>query len=140
MHFLSEQMFRALLSRPGSYGWIAVLLLCVAVAACTTPVGVERVDLQTIYGELGRNVLSDGELSAPTQHVLTRWGLNQQFATAPEAALEALHMKVGDGIAGSDEIFALAELSFQHALQTSKRSYYLAASVYAFAYLFPDGF
>lgn len=34
--------------------------------------------------------------------------------------------------------FALSELSFYHAKESGKRSYYLAAAVYAFAFLFPD--
>jgi hypothetical protein len=102
-------------------------------------VGVERVDVQTIYRGRNRNVLSDGEPSAPTRLVLTRWELNQQFATDPEVALAALHMKVGSGIAGSDEIFAIAEPSFQHVRQTGKRVHCFAASIYAFAFMFPGG-
>lgn len=37
-----------------------------------------------------------------------------------------------------DEFFALAELSFLHGENTGKKAYYLAAAVYAFAFLFPD--
>src|SRR5580698_4452558 len=82
-------------------GWlIAVLLGCLVIAGCTTPVGVERADPQAVY------------------RVLTRWDLTGRFAADPEAALAALHSKVADGVAGSDEVFALAELSYQHAEQT----------------------
>ena len=39
-----------------------------------------------------------------------------------------------------DHLFALAELSFVHAEDTRKPEYYLAAAVYAYAFLFPtDG-
>jgi pimeloyl-ACP methyl ester carboxylesterase len=42
--------------------------------------------------------------------------------------------------ATSDQLFALAELSFHHAEQTKKSEYYLASAVYAYAFLFPgDG-
>ncbi|NOT54456.1 MAG: alpha/beta fold hydrolase [Deltaproteobacteria bacterium] len=36
-------------------------------------------------------------------------------------------------------LFALSELSFYYAKESGKREYYLAAAVYAFAFLFPDG-
>jgi hypothetical protein len=114
-------------------------LVCLLIVGCTTPVGVERVDPQALYRTVTRNVLSSGKLSESTRIVLTRWDLTGQFATNPEAALAALQSAVASGIAGSDEVFALAELSFQHAERTGKRAYYLAASVYAFAFLFPDG-
>jgi pimeloyl-ACP methyl ester carboxylesterase len=38
-----------------------------------------------------------------------------------------------------DVLFALAELSFRHAEGGGGRPHFLAAAVYAFAYLFPDG-
>jgi triacylglycerol esterase/lipase EstA (alpha/beta hydrolase family) len=114
------------------------LLCCLAIAGCTTPVSVERVDSQVAYQKQTRNILSGAYLSQSTRIVLTRWGLNQRFATDPAAALAALQAKVADGAAGSDEIFALGELSFQHAERAGGRAYYLAAAVYAFAFLFPE--
>ena len=39
----------------------------------------------------------------------------------------------------SDALFTLSELSFYHAKESGKRPYYLAAAVYAYAYLFPAG-
>jgi len=128
------QLFRR---RPS---WLAaVVLCCLAFAGCTTPIGVARLDPQDVYRQQARNILSGDELSQATRIVLTRWSLSQRFATDPEAALAVLQTKVADGAAGSDAIFALAELSFQHARQTGKRPYDLAAAVYAFAFLFPDG-
>ncbi len=118
---------------------MVLLLGCVAIAGCTTPIGVQRVDPQVAYQERTRDVLSSGDLSESSRIVLTRWDLNKQFATDPEAALAALQAKVADGTAGSDEVFALAEMSFQHAERTGKPAYYLAAAVYAYAFLFPDG-
>jgi len=37
-----------------------------------------------------------------------------------------------------DRLFALSELSFSHALDADDRAYFLAAAVYAYAYLLPD--
>ena len=115
------------------------MLGCLAIAGCTTPIGVERVDSRTAYQQQTRNVLSSGELSESSRIVLTRWDMNERFATDPEAAVAALQAKIADGSAGSDEIFALAEMSFQHAERTGQDAYYLAAAVYAYAFLFPDG-
>ncbi len=116
-----------------------VALCCLAIAGCTTPVSVTRVDPQTAYQKLTDNVLASGELSEASRIVLTRWGLNEQFATDPEATLAALQAKLADGTAGSDAVFALAEMSLQHAERTGQRAYALAAAVYAYAFLFPDG-
>ncbi len=80
-----------------------------------------------------------GRRAGPTEIVLNRHDLHERFAKDPEAALGALHQIVVSGRGGADEIAALAELSFLHAEKTRKRSYYLAASVYAWAFLFPEG-
>ena len=123
---------------PRGSGWLAAALLCgLAIAGCTTPVSVERVDPRVAYQEQTRNVLSGGDLSESSRIVLTRWGLNRRFATDPEASLAVLQAKIADGTAGDDETFALAEMSFQHAESTGNHAYYLAASVYAYAFLFP---
>ncbi len=125
---------------PARSGWFAAVLLgCLAIAGCATPVGVERVGPEIAYQKQMRNVLSSGDLSESSRIVLTRWNLAERFATDPEAAIATLQAKIANGTAGSDEIFALGELSFQHAERTGKRAYYLATAVYAFAFLFPDG-
>src|SRR5580700_7179612 len=125
---------------PQGPAWLTVVLLCcLAIAGCTTPISVERVDPQVVYQQQTSNVLAGGDLSQSSRIVLTRWDLNERFATDPEAAIAVLHAKLADGTAGSDEIFALAELSLRNAQRTGKQAYYLAAAVYAFAFLFPDG-
>jgi pimeloyl-ACP methyl ester carboxylesterase len=70
--------------------------------------------------------------------VLTRLALLERFADRPAEALAELQAGLapeGD----EDRLFALAELSFSHADQGGPRSYYLAAAVYAYAYIFPEG-
>jgi hypothetical protein len=109
--------------------------LLLLVGACATPIGVTRVDTQSVYRSLTASVLSTGQPSASTEQVLVRTGLARQFQNDPEATLAALR---GNGIDLSrDYLFALAELSFVHAEDTQKPAYYLAAAVYAYAFLFP---
>jgi pimeloyl-ACP methyl ester carboxylesterase len=108
-------------------------------AACAAPVTVERVDPRTVHRELTANVLTVGEESGASRNVLYRWDLTERFESDPEGALAELHAAVAGGRAGRDELFTLAELSFLHAERTGKQEYYLAAAVYAYALLFPNG-
>jgi pimeloyl-ACP methyl ester carboxylesterase len=95
------------------------------------------VDSQTAQLELTRNVLSAGEPSRFSQIILNRADLYGRFDKDPEAALWTLHTEVAAGRRGANAVFALAELSFLHAERTKKQSYYLAAALYAYAFLFP---
>jgi pimeloyl-ACP methyl ester carboxylesterase len=136
----SQTFRRFKTDNPTGVSTLVVILLCsVAIAGCSPPVGVTRVDNRTSYQLRNRNVLSTGAVSEATRNVLTRWDLSDRFDADPVGALAALQSQIANGNAGSDEIYALAELSFQHAERTRQRTWYLAASVYAFAYLFPDG-
>jgi len=116
-----------------------IFLLPLLLAACAAPVTVERVDPRSVHRELTANVLTVGEESGASRNVLYRWDLTERFESDPEGALAQLHAAVAGGRAGRDELFALAELSFLHAEQTGKQEYYLAAAVYAYALLFPNG-
>src|SRR5262252_10748651 len=118
---------------------VRVFFLSLLLAACSAPVTVERVDPRVVHRELTANVLTVGAESAVSRIVLDRWNLTERFESDPEGALEQLHTAVVVGGAGRDELFALAELSFLHAEQADKREYYLAAAVYAYALLFPNG-
>ena len=115
------------------------LLLCLFLlgSACTTPVGVKRIDPRTVHRALTTSVLSADTLSNPTQNVLYRRDLFTRFANDPEATMVDLHTEVAADRGGRDDICALAELSFFYAENTGKRPYYLAAVVYAYAFLFP---
>jgi pimeloyl-ACP methyl ester carboxylesterase len=117
-------------------GLLAAAALCFSLA-CATPVGVERVDPRRVHRTLTSNVLSTGELSNPTLNVLHRRGLTARYQSLPEVVLGELHDAVAADRGGRDDIFALAELSFQHASRTRQRSYFLASMVYAYAFLFP---
>ena len=94
-----------------------------------------RVDTQSVYRSLTASVLSTGRPSASTAQELIRNGLAQRFHDDPEGTLAALR-GTGGGLS-RDRLFALAELAFVHAEDTQKPEYYLAAAVYAYAFLFP---
>jgi hypothetical protein len=119
----------ALCVRPG-----LILLL----AGCATPIHVERADPRDVNRELTTNVISTGKLSNRTEIVLRQDDLAAAFTWYPEQTINTLHRIATAGRTDPDLLFALAELSFKHAEDSGKRPYYLAASVYAYAFLFPD--
>jgi pimeloyl-ACP methyl ester carboxylesterase len=146
---------------------IAIALLMLGcLAACATPVGVRKVDLGSVREVLSADAISAGEPSITSRQVMLRLGLGESFRRDPEGALESLHNLTMREMA-SDRLFALSEYSYLHAMTMDRackrarvqqrrrytyrgrnappspeceraRSYYVAASVYAFAFLFPD--
>jgi pimeloyl-ACP methyl ester carboxylesterase len=111
----------------------ALLLLAGAALACASPAGIRRVDAREVHRTLTANVLTAGEPSVPSRHVLQRMGIADLFERDPAAALGAIQAAQPT----SGRIFALAELSFWLGDRTGDRARYLAAAVYAWAYLFP---
>ncbi len=112
-----------------------VALLCL-VSACATPIGVTRMDAVAAQQILTANALSAGEQSSFSKQVLHRLDLHERFESDPVGALQAIQKGLPPKEA-ENRIFALAELSFLHAQKSGDRPYYLAAVVYAYAYLFP---
>jgi pimeloyl-ACP methyl ester carboxylesterase len=111
---------------------VAALLL----AACATPVGVERVDAKRVHRELTANAISTDAPSAASTQLLNRLDLAERFEKDPAGTLAVLH----DGLAPTGDerrVFALAELSFLHGEKTGDRAQRLAAAIYAYAFLFP---
>jgi hypothetical protein len=113
--------------------------LCFAVTACAAPVSVVRVNPKVVQADLGRSAITTGEPSWPTRNVLFERGLFDAFARQPEAALAELHQAMVAAQGDPDLLFALAELSFLHGQTAKKPDYSLAAAVYAYAFLFPEG-
>ena len=66
-------------------------------------------------------------------------GLFDAFDAEPETALADLHRAMVAAGGDPDLLFALAELSFLHGQAAKKPDYALAAAVYAYAFLFPEG-
>src|SRR6185369_14109099 len=68
-----------------------------------------------------------------------RHDLLDRYRAEPEQTIAALRESLVQGTGGQDEIFALAELSlFRAQQQRSATPHYLAAALYAYAFLFPD--
>jgi pimeloyl-ACP methyl ester carboxylesterase len=117
----------------------ALLALTLLITACTSsPVTVTRVDARDVHRRLTQSALSAGQLSAFTRNVLLETDLLTLYGDEPEKALERLHDLAVSGSGGPNELFAVAEASFLHAERTRQRPYYLVATLYAWAYLFPD--
>lgn len=120
-----------------------VLLVGVALilSGCSTPIGVVRGTPQEIHYGLTANVLSAGELSSWSSQVLQRNNLLERFKAEPEATLNELRKILAQPSSEErvqDRLFALAELSFFHAEKTGRSDHYLAATAYAYVFLFPE--
>jgi pimeloyl-ACP methyl ester carboxylesterase len=114
-----------------------IALLAIFASGCATPVGVEHLDREAAYRELGANILSVGKPSSYSTQILERTGLSDRYESDPKETLAQLH----SGLGGPDEhnrLFALSELSFAYAMEENDQSYYLASAIYAYAFLFPD--
>src|SRR5262245_5957482 len=118
---------------------VVSLMSCLLLAsACSLPVTVKRGDPETVQRELTGYVLTTGEPSMVSENTLRRYFLTERFEDYPEHALAELHTAVIQDD-NQDALFVLSELSFYHARESGKQPYYLAAAVYAYAYLFPAG-
>ena len=116
-----------------------VCALGLALAACAGPISAVRVDPKVVQADLGRSAITTGEPSWPTRNVLFERGLFDAFDAQPEAALADLHRAMVAAKGEPDLLFALAELSYVHGRAAKKPDYILAAAVYAYAFLFPEG-
>jgi pimeloyl-ACP methyl ester carboxylesterase len=116
----------------------AVAVLLLLAASCGPPINVRRVPPRTVSADLARSALNSNKESLFSENVLYRWNLTEQYKKDPEAALRTIHDKAVAGTAGGRApLFALAELSFEQGDRTQQREWYLAAAVYAYAFLFP---
>ena len=113
--------------------------LGLAVAACGGPVSATRVDRRTVQHDLARSALTTGDPSWPTRNVLFERGLFDAFDARPEATLADLHRSMVAASGDPDVLFALAELAYLYGQAAAKPEYQLAAAVYAYAFLFPEG-
>jgi hypothetical protein len=116
---------------------IAALAAVLLLGACGPPVGVSRVSPRVVSRELTQNALNSDEPSLATRNVLHRWNLTAVYRRDPHAALRRLHELAIAHRERAGLLFALAELSFNHAEATGRREYYLEAAVSAWAFLFP---
>ncbi len=115
---------------------VPVVPLVLLLAACATPVGVDRASPREVQRELTQSALNSNQLSAPTRELLTRSDLYEAFANDPDGTIAKLHEELAPE---RDRLFALAELSFRTAEARGRRDHALAAAVYAYAFLFGSG-
>ena len=113
--------------------------LCLVLAACASPISATRVNPKHVQHDLARSAVTTGDPSWPTRNVLFEHGLFDEFDTHPEQALTELHRIMVEEHGNPHLLFALAELSFLHGQKARKPDYDLAAAVYAYAFLFPEG-
>ena len=113
--------------------------LWLAAAACASPVGAVRVDPAVAHRQLARSATTTGEPSWPTRNHLAEHDLLETFDTQPEAAIAELHRAMVASGGDPGLLFALAELSFLYGQATTNPTFHLAAAVYAYAFLFPEG-
>ena len=116
--------------------WALSLGILALVAGCATPIGVNYVDRSVAYQSLTANAISAEKPSSFSARELMNRNLYQRFEEDPAKALAELHASLASE-GDEDLIFALAELSFFYARNSGNRSYYLAAAVYAYAFLMP---
>ena len=119
--------------------YAAIVMLGVALAACAGPVGTNRTDPKIVLHDLARSATTTGEPSWQTRNVLLEQGLFEEFGEHPAEVLGALHKTMVATGGDPDLLFALAELSFLHGEPAGKSGYRLAAAIYAYAFLFPEG-
>ena len=129
---------RNFLGRFAKWSTMASLVAGLALIAsgCVTPIGVDYVDRSVAYHSLTANVLSTEKPSSFSARELVNLNLYLRFEEDPVGALAEMHAGLA-ATGDEDRIFALAELSFFYANNSGDRSYYLAAAVYAYAFLMP---
>ena len=115
----------------------AVLTLLFCAFGCATPVGVKRTSEQAVYHRLTASVLTSGHPSSYSMQFLERLSMSDQYEKEPKRALAVLHEGLG-GLDEHDRLFALSELSYGYAGKHHDQSYFLAAALYAYIFLFPD--
>jgi pimeloyl-ACP methyl ester carboxylesterase len=119
---------------------VVVALAALSLSACGSFVTVTRVSPEQVGRELSASVLTGDRLSTPTRNVLLEHGLLGEFDQDPVGTLARLHKAMVAEDADFEDLFALAELSFRQAQSTHDLTRYLEAAVYAYAFLFAEGY
>jgi len=113
------------------------LVLVAFALGCATPVGIKRTSFIAIDRELAENAITGETPSAFSSHFLERLRLVRLYADNPREALLRLRQGLG-GPDDHDRVLALSELWFHSARESGDRGEYLAAAVFAYAFLFPQ--
>ncbi|ATU72936.1 esterase/lipase family protein [Komagataeibacter rhaeticus] len=124
-------------ARAGRASRIACLLALAGLAGCAGPVSVRQVSLVHSYREGARTALQGGRPGDSTLIVLRRHALLALWRASPDRAIATLRTQASGHDDGADVLFALAELSYRQGLRHHRPQDFLAAAVYAYAYLQP---
>jgi hypothetical protein len=116
---------------------MAFILPALLLNGCTAPVSVQRLTLSQSYRQLDRKALSSDALSDSTLIILRRHNLLKTWNTDPSSAIAALRDDVVGQPSSWPDLVALAELSFLQGQKEGKAEDFLAAAIYAYAYLAP---
>ncbi|WP_308719158.1 hypothetical protein [Komagataeibacter xylinus] len=115
----------------------ASLLAAALLAGCAGPVSVRQVSLVHSYRAATRTALAGREASDTTLIVLRRHGLLPLWRRRPDSAIATLRTQAAGRDDEADVLFALAELSYRQGLRHHHAQDFLAASLYAYAFLQP---
>lgn len=124
-------------TRPHGPATLALVLNLVALVGCGPPLRVQAVAPERFYRDQVRNVLSGDDMSELTRTALRRHDLLETYDYDPKGAIATLREEVLRDSASDNDFFALAELSLLYAKENDSPSDYLAAALYAYAFLFP---
>lgn len=122
------------------YSSALVAGLLLALSACS-PISIEHLSLTDAYRSRNASALAGAKLNNTTHIVLQRQNLLKMWENEPAAAIAALRADTQARFYApdqQDQIFALAELSYLRARKTRDRAQFMAAALYAYAYLQPD--
>lgn len=131
-----------------SFVHVALFLLCLTLAGCATPVGVNIVSPREAYHDTYANPLSAGVAGDDTNLVLNRFNLLKKFKKEPAKVIATLYEKaITDD--RRDILFALAETSYLHGDKLAKSvdpeekklaaDYFLLAAISSYHFLFSEG-
>jgi hypothetical protein len=101
----------------------AGLVVSLLAAGCATPIGVRRIRPEEANRQLTASVLTSGKPGAPAQEFLYRLNLSEKYREDPASTINELHAGLGQ-VDEPNRLFALAELSFDHAEHGGARSYF----------------
>ncbi len=113
----------------------------ISLCGCSTVIGTREVGFRAAYEQINTNALLTGKYSTTSKNVLHRYNIKELFENDPRETLKLLHQKTREDNR-RDLLFALAELSYYTAENTSKahdaKAYFLNAAVYSYFYLFDE--
>lgn len=121
------------------------LFLCsgilVFLSGCAAPITVTERSLTQAYKARNQSALMSNTLSTTSQTTLRRQNLLDAWRQNPPNAINRLRSMTQRQFYAqnlADQLFTLSELSYLYARKTHDKAYFMAAALYAYAYLNPQ--